>query len=101
MTEQPPSEPSDAELREQVEQELKRLKVPDLVVPLLYTISSLGYHKLSEQDRDLDQAKLAIETLRALIPVLEGSVGEDVLRDFRQVTANLQLAYADASKGAV
>ena len=101
MTEQPPSEPSDAELREQVDQELKRLKVPDLVVPLLYTISSLGYHKLSEQDRDLDQAKLAIETLRALIPVLEGSVGEDVLRDFRQVTANLQLAYADASKGAV
>jgi predicted nucleic acid-binding protein len=98
---QPQQGPDEQELRQQVEEELKRLKVADLVVPLLYTISSLGYHKLSEQDRDLEQAKLAIETLRALIPVLEGAVGEDVLRDFRQVTANLQLAYADASKGAV
>jgi hypothetical protein len=35
------------------------------------------------------------------LPLLEGSVGDDVLRDFRQVTANLQLAYAEASKGAV
>ena len=98
---QPQQQPDEQELRQQVEEELKRLKVADLVVPLLYTISSLGYHKLSEQDRDLEQAKLAIETLRALIPVLEGAVGEDVLRDFRQVTANLQLAYADASKGTV
>jgi hypothetical protein len=92
---------ADEELLQQVEDELKKLKVSDLVVQMLYTVSSLGYRKLSEQDRDLDQAKLAIETLRAVLPVLEGSVGDDVLRDFRQVTANLQLAYADASKDAV
>ncbi len=92
---------TDEELLQQVEDELKKLKVTDLLVQMLYTVSSLGYRKLSEQDRDLDQAKLAIETLRAVLPVLEGAVGEDVLRDFRQVTANLQLAYADASKGAV
>jgi hypothetical protein len=87
----------DEELLQQVEEELKKLKVSDLLVQMLYTVSSLGYRKLSEQDRDLEQAKLAIETLRALLPVLEGAVAEDVLRDFRQVTANLQLAYADAS----
>jgi hypothetical protein len=93
--------PADEELLQQVEDELKKLKVSDLLVQMLYTVSSLGYRKLSEQDRDLDQAKLAIETLRVVLPVLEGAVSEDVLRDFRQVTANLQLAYADASKGAV
>ena len=93
--------PSDEELLQQVEEELKKLKVSDLLVQMLYTVSSLGYRKLSEQDRDLDQARLAIETLRAVIPVLEGTVGEDVLRDFRQVQANLQLAFADASKDAV
>jgi hypothetical protein len=96
-----PEEPGDEELLKQVEEELKKLKVSDLVVQMLYTVSSLGYRKLSQEDRDLDQARLAIETLRALLPVLEGAVGDDVLRDFRQVTANLQLAYADASKGAV
>ena len=90
--------PSDEELLEQVEEELRKLKVSDLLVQMLYTMSSLGYRKLSAEDRDLDQAKLAIEALRALVPVLEGTIADDVSRDFRQVTANLQLAYADAAK---
>jgi hypothetical protein len=100
MTEEqrPPSRQSDEELLKQVEEELKKLKVADLLVQMLYTVSSLGYRKLSAEDRDLDQAKLAIESLRALLPVLEGTVPEDVLRDFRQVTSNLQLAYADAAQ---
>jgi len=99
MSDEPQSEErSDEELLQQVEEELKKLKVADLLVQMLYTISSLGYRKLSAEDRDLDQAKLAIDSLRALLPVLEGTVAEDVLRDFRQVTSNLQLAYADAAK---
>ncbi len=91
-------QPSDEKLLQQLEEELKRLKVSDLLVQTLYTVSSLGYRKLSTEDRDLEQARLAIEALRALLPVLEGSAGEEVLRDFKQVTANLQLAYADAAK---
>jgi len=93
-----PESRNDEELLHQVEEELKKLKVSDLLVQMLYTISSLGYRKLSADDRDLEQAKLAIESLRALLPVLEGTVPEDVMRDFRQVTSNLQLAYADAAK---
>ena len=91
---------SDDELLKQLEEELKTLKVSDLLVQTLYTVSSLGYRRLSEQDRDLDQARLAIEALRALVPVLEGSAGEELLRDFKQVTANLQLAYAEAAENA-
>ena len=98
MTEEQPR-PSDEELVQKLEEELKKLKVADLLVQTLYTVSSLGYRKLSEEDRDLEQARLAIEALRALLPVLEGSAGDDVLRDFKQVTANLQLAYAAAAKG--
>jgi predicted nucleic acid-binding protein len=93
-----PPQPSDEQLVQQLEEELKKLKVSDLLVQTLYTVSSLGYRKLSDEDRDLEQAQLAIETLRALLPVLEGSVGEDIVRDFKQVTSNLQLAYADAAK---
>jgi len=90
--------PSDEQIMHQFEEELKKLKVSDLLVQTLYTVSSLGYRRLSEDDRDLEQARLAIEALRALLPVLEGAVGDDVVRDFKQVTANLQLAYADATK---
>src|SRR5712691_5427717 len=99
MTEGQPEKPSDDELLQQLEEEPKKLKISDLLVQTLYTVSSLGYRKLSEEDRDLDQARLSIEALRALLPVLEGSVGEEIVRDFKQVTANLQLAYADAAKG--
>ena len=99
MTEEQPQQQSDEELLKQVEEELKKLKVSDLLVQTLYTVSSLGYRKLSEEDRDLDQARLAIEALRALVPVLEGSAPEELVRDFKQVTSNLQLAYADAAKG--
>jgi predicted nucleic acid-binding protein len=90
--------PSDEQLVQQLEEELKKLKVSDLLVQTLYTVSSLGYRRLSEEGRDLDQARLAIEALRALLPVLEGSATEELIRDFKQVTANLQLAYADATK---
>jgi predicted nucleic acid-binding protein len=91
-------QPSDEELVRQLEAELQKLKVSDLLVQTLYTVSSLGYRRLSEEHRDLEQARLTIEALRALLPVLEDSVGEELVRDFKQVTANLQLAYADASK---
>jgi predicted nucleic acid-binding protein len=91
--------PPDDELLRQLEAELKTLEVSDLLVQTLYTVSSLGYRRLSEPERDLEQARLAIEALRALLPVLEGSAGEELVRDFKQVTANLQLAYADAAKG--
>jgi hypothetical protein len=100
MNEGEAQKPSDEELLQKLEEELKKLKVSDLLVQTLYTVSSLGYRKLSEEDRDLAEAQLSIEALRALLPVLEGSVGDDVIRDFKQVTANLQLAYADAAKAA-
>ena len=73
---------------------LAQLKVSDLLVQTLSTISSLAYHRLSEEHRDLEQVRLAIEALRALLPVLSASLPPELLRDFEQVTANLQLAYA-------
>jgi hypothetical protein len=89
--------PDEQKLIEELQAELAKLKVSDLLLQTLYSVSSLGYHRLSGETRDLDQARLAIEALRALVPVLEGSVTEDALRDFSQVLANLQLAYASAA----
>ena len=75
---------------------LRQLQVSDLLVQTLSTVSSLAYHRLAEEHRDLEQARLAIEALRALVPVLAGTVPPELTRDFEQVTANLQLAYAAA-----
>ena len=99
VAEEQPPEPSqeDQELVEQLQAELGRLKVSDLLLQTVYTISSLGYHRLSGQTKDLDQARLAIEALKALVPVLEGAVPDDAVRDFNQVLVNMQLAYASAA----
>jgi hypothetical protein len=87
-------QPSEEELRRQLEDELKRLKISDLLVQTIYTVSSLGYRKLSEEDRDLDEVRLAIDALTALVPVLEGTMRPDLIRDLNQMKANMQLAYA-------
>jgi len=90
----------EAEFAARLEEELKRVKISDVLVQTLYTLSSLGYHKLGTEHRDLPQARLAIESLRALLPVLKGEAPAEVVRDFEQVVANMQLAYASAAKEA-
>jgi len=99
MAEEQPPEPSAEELKlvEQLQAELDRLQVSDLLLQTVYTISSLGYHRLTGESKDLEQARLAIEALKALLPVLEGAVPEEAVRDFNQVLVNMQLAYASAA----
>jgi len=77
----------------QAEQLIRQLKVSDLLIGTLASLVQLGYAKLGEGE--VDEARLAIDALRALVPVLEGAAAEDAIRDLRQATANLQLAYAD------
>jgi hypothetical protein len=85
--------PTEAELREALE----KVGVADVLLNALSATASIGFHRLSAQARDLEQARLAIESLRALEPVLrDGGVDEAVLRDLEQARTNLQLAYAKA-----
>ena len=72
---------------------IRQIKVSELLVATLTSWVQLGYAKLA--DGEAEEARLAIEALRTLLPVLEGSAAADSIRDLRQATANLQLAYAD------
>ena len=95
MAEDGPELPSEDELRAV----LDRVGVADVLLNALSATASLGFHRVSaDEGRDLGQARLAIEALRALEPVLrEGGVDEGVVRDLEQARANLQLAYAKAA----
>ena len=92
--EQPPEPKPVMEEEISAEELIRKLKVSDLLLGTLASLVQLGYAKLAENE--LAEARLAIEALRALTPVLEGVASEVALRDLRQATANLQLAYADA-----
>jgi hypothetical protein len=91
----------DQEIADALAQELAQLRVENVLVGALIQVSSIGYRRLgltedTKEDRDLEQTKLAIETMRALTPVLSDVVPADLIRDFDQSVANLQLAYAKA-----
>ena len=90
------AEPENLSQEELIEQ-IRRMKVSDLLLTTITTVAQLGYAKLDPAGRDLKQAKLAIESLRALIPVLEGAAPPEVIDQFKQLTSDLQLAYAKAA----
>jgi hypothetical protein len=85
--------PTEDELREA----LDKVGVADILLNALSAVASIGFRRVSHDARDLEQVRLAIETLRALEPVLrDGGVDEANLRDLGQARTNLQLAYAAA-----
>ena len=88
-----PGLPTEEELREA----LDRVGVGDILVNALSAAASIGFRRVSAEARDLEQVRLAIESLRALDPVLrESGVDEAIVRDLEAARANLQLAYARA-----
>jgi len=85
--------PTEEELRDA----LDRVAVADVLVQALGAAVSLGFRRVAPETQDLPQARLAIDALRALEPVLrEGGVEEQLVRDLEQARTNLQLAYAKA-----
>jgi len=88
--------PTEEDLREA----LDRVGVADILVNALSAAASIGFRRISPEARDLEQVRLAIESLRALDPVLRaGGVAESIVRDLEQARTNLQLAYAAAVAG--
>ena len=88
------AEPTSEELIEQIQ----KLKVTDVLLSTMAAVAQLAFAKLDEASRDLPQAKLGIDALSALLPVLEESLDDELRRDYRQLVSNLQLAYADAAR---
>ena len=73
--------------------ELRKAKPEELIVHSASLFASLAYGKLAPEARDLEQARLSIDALKALVGVLP----TELRPDFDAVVANLQLAYADAA----
>ena len=81
---------------EELLEELRKAKVSDLLVHTCSMVASLGFAKLDPANRDLEQARLAVESLRALEPLLPDEARPGVAA----ALASLQLGYADAVRDA-
>jgi len=89
-------QPEAEEIGRRLEEEFKKLRVVEVLLPAAHTLASLGWSKLAPDNRDLEQARQAIDVLRALVPQLKGLVEDDVYRSFDQTLVSMQLAYAKA-----
>jgi hypothetical protein len=87
------AEPAAAPSAEQLVDELRKVRVSDLLVHTSSLLASLAFGKLAPDVKDLEQARRAIDALAALEPLLE----DDQRRDIQQVLTNLRLAYAEAA----
>lgn len=94
-------QPTEEEMRAAYEQELKRIRVEDVLVQTVVSLLNLGGRKLglapgTDDERDLEQARQAVEGVRALLPLVEPALGEDATQ-VQQALSQLQMAYAQAA----
>jgi hypothetical protein len=103
--EQQPREPTEDELRAAYEQQLKQIKVDDVLVQTVLSLINLGSLRAgvvpgNEGEADPHELRQAIEGVRALLPLVEPALGPDA-RQIREALSRLQMEYARlASAGA-
>ena len=98
--------PTEEEMQAALEEQMRRIRVEDVLLQTAVTLINLAARKLGlgappgedvSEERDLEQAKLAIEGARALIPLCP----EEQSEPLRQALSQIQMAFArEAQTGA-
>jgi hypothetical protein len=95
---------SEEELR-QIEAEMERITVDDVLLQTIVTLLNLAARKAglaappgAEVKRDLEQVRTAIDGARVLLPLVEPRHG-DKLGQVKQMLSQLQMAYVQLAQG--
>lgn len=80
------------EMLRQMEEEMRRVRVQDVVTQSTVSILNLAARRIAKEDeRDLEQGRIGIEAVRALLPLLDA----EAEREVRNALSQLQLMYAE------
>jgi hypothetical protein len=95
-------EPNEEELRAALEEQMKRIRVEDVVLQTIVTLINLGARRLGiaggedeAGEKDPAQAQLAIEGARALLALVDG----EQLGPVRDALSQLQMAFVKEQGG--
>ncbi|MGA2009884.1 MAG: hypothetical protein ABSH51_05010 [Solirubrobacteraceae bacterium] len=88
---------SEEELRAAYEEEIKRIRVEQIVLEQIVSLINLGMRRTglapgTEDERDIGQVRIAIEAVRALTPLVE-QVAPQQAGPIRDALSQLQLAF--------
>jgi len=98
-----PGQLSEEQLRAAYEQEIKRVRVEHVLLENVVTMVNLGMRRTglmpgTEDERDLGQVQLAIESVRALMPQIE-QIAPQQVSPIRDAVSQLQMAFVQAQGG--
>ncbi len=90
-------EPTEEEMRAAYEAELKKIRVEHVLLEHVVMLVNLGMRRTglapgTESERDLSQVRLAIEAIRAVMPLVDTAAPQQT-GQIRQALSQLQLAY--------
>ena len=101
--EEPEEELTEEELRRMLQEQLERVTVAQMVQQMMITLASIGYQKMGLPEevnlkyRDLEQARLAVDSLDGLVKAAGGKMPDEELEPFRGTLSNLKLNYVSIS----
>jgi hypothetical protein len=96
-TQEEPQKPSEEEIRAAYEAQIKKVRIDHVLLEDVVTLANLGLRRTglapgTEDERDPQQVRLAIDSIRALLPLLEQSAPEHI-GQIRDALSQLQLAF--------
>ena len=92
----PEAAPTEEELRARLEEELRKVRVEDLLLQSVASLVNLTARRIAKEDeRDLEQAKVGIAAITALADLLDPEPQAQV----KNALSELQMLYAQQSQG--
>ncbi len=86
---------SEEELQRRLEEQIKKVRVQDLLLESVASILNLSARRIGKEDeRDLEQARVGIEAVRAVLELVDPGPREQV----REALSQVQMLYARAAR---
>ena len=90
-------QPTQEEMRERLEEQLRKVRVQDLLLESVVSVLNLAARRIAKEDeRDLEQGRIGIEAVRAVLDLLD----EEPAAQVRSALAEVQMLYAKEAGGA-
>ncbi len=85
------AQPSEEEMRQRVEEQLRKVRVQDLLLESVVSVLNLAARRIAKEDeQDLEQGRIGIDAVRAVVDLLDPEPAAQV----RSALSEVQMLYA-------
>jgi hypothetical protein len=90
------AQPGEEEMRQRIEEQLRKVRVQELLLESVVSLLNLAARRIAKEDeRDLEQGRIGIEAVRAVVDLLDPEPAAQV----RSALSEVQMLYAKQAGG--